>query len=344
MEIQIIHSLSIMEKITKCQLCGCNDQEVIYVAHDHYSQKSFYLVCCVNCSLVFTNPRPSSDELGEYYPPTYYGDAGQRFHPLIERAVHFFRKRLAEKIDSHFPSRGRVLEIGSGRGSLLSELAEKGWTAIGTEYSENIIKEVTDTPGVKVYPTPKLQDCKFPDQYFNVVICYHVLEHLPEPIRTLREIHRIIDPQGLLIIAVPNIGGFTARLSKSHWFGIDAPRHLFHFTPETLETVLGQSGFKIIKRSTLSIEQDVFGFAQSILNLLGFPNNIFYDLIRASTGRMRYKFSRIWSIPGFIKYISVITLGGILSGIGLLVAAATALFGRGGTIEYWSNPIDKIYQ
>ena len=333
-----------MENITSCQLCGCKDQELIYVAHDHYSQKSFSLVRCVNCSLVFTNPRPSGDELGEYYPPSYYGEAGQRFHPLIERVVHFFRKRLAEKIDSHFPSGGRVLEIGSGRGSLLSELAEKGWTAVGTEYSENLVREVADTPGVKVYPTPKLQDCNFPDQYFNVIICYHVLEHLPDPIRTLREIHRIIDPQGLLIIAVPNIGGFTARLSKDHWFAIDAPRHLFHFTPETLEAVLSQTGFSIITRSTLSLEQDVFGFAQSILNLLGFPNNVFYDLIRSPTGRMRYKFSRIWSIPGFIKYISVITLGGFLSGIGLIVAPTTAIFCKGGTVEYWSNPTDIISQ
>lgn len=328
-----------MEIINRCKLCGCTSHKPVYKAEDHFTKKSFSLVRCSDCTLIFTNPRPSQIELIDYYPPSYYGEFGKRFNPAIEKVVHFFRKRLADKIDSNFLHSGRILEVGSGRGTLLSELAEKGWTAIGTEYSETLAKGVTNALGVRVYPTPDLKYCGFPDKYFDVVICYHVLEHLPDPIRTLNEIRRIIHPQGLLITAVPNIGGFTARMSKNRWFGIDVPRHLFHFTPETLERALNQTGFKIKSRSTLSLEQDIFGFSQSVLNLLGFPNNIFYDFIRSPSGRMRYKFSNNWSIPKFALYLSLLILGGFLSAIGLFVTPAAAIFGMGGTIEYWSNPI-----
>lgn len=327
-----------MENLSTCKLCGSTNHEHILDAEDHYSKRIFSLVRCSNCELVFTNPRPTENEISEYYPPAYHGESGKRFHFIIEKMVHYFRKRIAEKIDSYFQVSGRILEVGTGRGTLLSEMAKKGWISIGTENSKKLVKEVTDTLGVRVFLAPNLQDCKFPDNYFDVVICYHVLEHLPDPFTTLKEIHRIIHPGGLLITTVPNFDGFTARFSKSHWFGIDVPRHLFHFTPKTLENALSRIGFQIQSRSTFSLEQDVFGFTQSFLNLLGFPFNIFYDFIRSSSGRIRHNFLGITGIQRSIQFILLFFIGGILSVIGLFVAIATSIIGLGGTIEYWSYP------
>lgn len=327
-----------MEIIHHCKLCGSTKHKLIYEAEDHFTQEQFSLIRCTNCSLIFTNPRPSQKELKRYYPPSYYGDLGKRFHPVIENVVDLFRKRLGNKIDSYFPNRGRILEVGSGRGTLLYEMAEKGWTAMGTEYSENLAEEVKNAIGVRVYPTPELKDCGFPDNYFDVVLCYHVLEHLPDPIDTLGEIHRIIQPNGLLVAAVPNIGGFTARLTNNRWFGIDVPRHLFHFTPKTLDRALTQNGFEIISRSTLSIEQDIFGFSQSILNYLGFPNNIFYDLIRSPSGRMRHNFQYNWRILKPLQKSTLFIIGGLLSIIGVFVSLVASFFSMGGTLEYWVTP------
>jgi predicted SAM-dependent methyltransferase len=120
------------------------------------------------------------------------------------------------------------------------------------------------------------------------VVCYHVLEHLPDPIGTLTEIRRILRPSGLLLIAVPNIGGLIARICKEHWLGVDVPRHLFHFSPETLKIALSRTGFDEQSLSTLSLEQDIFGFSQSMMNMLGFYN-VFYDFIRSPEARMRHK-------------------------------------------------------
>jgi SAM-dependent methyltransferase len=327
-----------MENIDKCKLCGCTKYEPLYRAEDHFTQEKFNLVRCLNCTIIFTNPRPSQSELKLYYPPSYYGELGKRFHPAIEKFVNIFRIRLAYRIDAFFPNHGRILEIGSGRGTLLHEMANKGWTAIGTEYSENLADWVEDSIGVRVFPTPELKDCCFPDDHFDVVLCYHVLEHLPDPIGTLKEIHRIVQPNGLLVTAVPNIGGLTARLTKNHWFGIDVPRHLFHFTPESLKCALTQNGFKIISRSTLSLEQDVFGFSQSILNFLGFPNNIFYDLIRSPSGRMRHNFQYNRRILKLLQKSTLFFIGGFLSIIGVFVSVVASFFSMGGTLEYWATP------
>lgn len=327
-----------MEKIVNCQFCGSESHEYIFDAQDHYTQKNFSLVRCVNCSLIFTNPHPTINELGKYYPPSYYGDAGLRFHPIIEKVVKFYRKQMAKKIDASFPISGRILEIGSGRGTLLSEMAGRGWTAIGTEYSEKLVQEVSKNLDIKVYLTPKLKDCGFPDHYFDVVLCNHVLEHLPDPIQTIYEIHRILQTRGILIIAVPNIGGIIARIFRSHWFGLDVPRHLYHFTPSTLENILSKTGFINKYHSTLSFEQDIFGFAQSTLNLIGFPQNIFYDFIRSPKGRIRHNFSRRKGIHSAILCTVIFFFGGILSIFGLFVSILASGIGMGGTIVYWSYP------
>jgi SAM-dependent methyltransferase len=221
-------------------------------------------------------------------------------------------------------------------------MAEKGWTAVGTEFSEELVDEVADTLGVTIHQTPNLRDCQFPDDYFNAGICYHVLEHLRNPIITLDEIHRIIHPKGMLISAVPNIESFTARVSKNQWFGIDVPRHLFHFSPDTLERTLTKCGFEVTSKSSLSWEQDVFGFSQSLLNLLGFPVNIFYDLIRSPAGRIRHKFTYSNNIIGKIQIAIILFIGSILSFLGLIVAFVTSIIGSGGTLEYWSIPTRSI--
>jgi 2-polyprenyl-3-methyl-5-hydroxy-6-metoxy-1,4-benzoquinol methylase len=328
-----------MERISKCKLCGGLNQEYIFDVEDHYSQEFFSLVRCLNCGLIFTNPRPSHLELSKYYPDSYYGETGRRFHPIIEKVVQYSRKRMAKKIVSKFRVPGRILEIGSGRGTLLYEMAKHDWIAYGTEYSKQLVKEVSKNFGIRVYPTPNLNDCKFPDKYFNVVICFHVLEHMPEPIETLEEIRRIIHPNGLLIIAVPNIDGLTSRITRNNWFGIDAPRHLFHFTPDSLERSLNKTGFRILSQSTLSLEQDIFGFSQSILNKWGFPYNMFYDLIRSPHGRMRHKFSDRNALLNLLQVVSILLLGGILSILGLFITITYSIVGLGGTLEYWADPV-----
>jgi 2-polyprenyl-3-methyl-5-hydroxy-6-metoxy-1,4-benzoquinol methylase len=227
----------------------------MYQAEDHYSGDKFSLIKCCDCGLIFTYPRPSIEELSGYYPASYYGDNGIRFHPLLEIVVGYFRKRLASRISNKYPVGGRILDIGSGRGTLLTEMADKGWETIGTEYSKSLAEAVENKFGIQIYSTPNLQDCNFPANVFDIIVCYHVLEHLSDPLGTLFELKRLLNSSGMLILAVPNIEGTIANVSKEHWFANDVPRHLFHFSPQTISLMLEKTGFGIEYFSTMSLEQ-----------------------------------------------------------------------------------------
>jgi SAM-dependent methyltransferase len=216
-------------------------------------------------------------------------------------------------------------------------MVERGWKTFGTEFSVSLAESVENEFNIRIYPTPNLQDCKFPDQYFDVIVCYHVLEHLPDPMGTLIEIKRILKSSGLLVISVPNIGGSVARISKEHWFANDVPRHLFHFTPETLIKMLERAGFRIDFKSTLSLEQDIFGFAQSILNLIGFPFNIFYDFIRSPSAKLKHNAYKENNLVKILSNTTLLLLGIVLSIIGTPVAIITGKIGKGGTIEFWAK-------
>jgi 2-polyprenyl-3-methyl-5-hydroxy-6-metoxy-1,4-benzoquinol methylase len=328
-----------METVSACNLCGASARDFLFLAEDHYSSEKFSLMRCRQCGCVYTDPRPAPEELSRFYPPAYYGGSdGQRFRGGLEKVVHLFRRRLADRVSCQFPGGGRVLEVGSGRGTLLAELAKRGWQAVGTEYSTALAEASLNNLGVTVFPTPDLRQCQFESGSFNAVICYHVVEHLTAPLETLTEIRRIIHPDGLLIVAVPNFGGLIARLTQRHWFALDVPRHLHHFTPASLTTALHQARFEISQRSTLSLEQDVFGFAQSCLNMAGLPFNILYDLIRSQQARLRHS-SSPKSIAEFFRDWSILGMGGALSILGLPTTVLAAWAGQGGTLEYWAKPI-----
>ena len=329
-----------MENVNSCNYCENTSFKLVYSAEDHYSGEIFTLVECSNCGLIFTNPRPSRVDLLKYYPSSYYGEFGIRFHPFLEKIVHNFRRILASRISNQYPDGGRLLEIGSGRGTLLAEMSNKGWETIGTEYSDSLAESVQKEFNIEIYPTPNLTDCKFPDEFFEVIVCYHVLEHLNDPFGTLIEIKRILKPSGSLIIAVPNIGGFVAKFSKEHWFAIDVPRHLFHFTSETLAEMMDCIGFRIYYNSSLSLEQDIFGFAQSILNLWGFPFNILYDFIRSPSAKIRhYKNDGNFFLKAF-SFMMLMLLSSVLCIIGIPVALITGKYGKGGTMELWAQKYD----
>jgi SAM-dependent methyltransferase len=323
-----------MEAIVQCPLCGRADPEALYAAEDHVSGQRFGLVRCRACGLVWTNPRPSGPELARYYPASYYGPAGRRFGFGLERLVRQFRRHAADRISRQVAGPGCILEVGSGRGTLLAEMARRGWQAVGTEFAASLSGAAVDTLGITVYATPRLNDCGFPDTAFDVIVLQHVLEHLAAPLETLVEVRRLARPGALLLITVPNFDGWVSGWTGKNCFALDVPRHLFHFSPQTLTRAIEQNGFRIFRRKSLSLEQDLFGFAQSLLNSSGAPFNVFYDLIRSSDARLRYTGG---TGVGTFQVALYMLAGLALSGVGLPVSLAAAAAGRGGTLEYWAR-------
>ena len=111
----------------------------------------------------------------------------------------------------------------------------------------------------------QVTDAKFPDRFFDVIRLHHVLEHLTEPNETLREIARILKPDGVVTITVPNTRSLNFWLFQENWYGLDAPRHVISYCPEALGLLCDATGFAI---AGIRFRSGAFNFVRSVKFLL----------------------------------------------------------------------------
>jgi SAM-dependent methyltransferase len=277
------------------------------------------LVRCQGCGTAYTHPRPEGNELEENYSPSYYGPQNVKFVPLIERWVAWMTQRRAHWIDKKIAPHGRILEIGCGRGLLLKALSHLGHECHGTERSELAAARAQRIVGIRIYTQP-LEQCPLRENSFDAVILWHVLEHLENPDAILRHLFRLMKPEGLLIIEVPNLSSLQSRLAGKYWFHLDIERHLYHFSPKGMQKLLKSAGFQGLAGSTFSLEQCPFGTLQSFLNSLGFPAQGFYKLLKKEISL---------PLPKALLYFS---LSGLAIFPATLFAFVESLLGRGGVL------------
>jgi SAM-dependent methyltransferase len=139
---------------------------------------------------------------------------------------------------------GKILDIGCGNGKRLLKLKEDDWDTYGVEISDIASKHAREL-GLNIF-TSTLEQAEFEDEFFDVVILSHVLEHLSDPNITLKEIYRVLKNDGKLIISIPNVDSFEAKHLKKYWTAWELPRHLYHFTPVTIKSMLNKTGFEVI--------------------------------------------------------------------------------------------------
>lgn len=314
-----------------CPFCKSENTQKLFDIDKRAYRDRFSIVKCKKCGIAWTDPLPDESEIPSFYPEEYHGKKGsQRFIPVMEFLVRLFRKKRADDVSSLNSGRpGKILDVGCGRGWMLSILHDQGWDAYGTELSLNSSTFARDKLHLKVL-TKKVEDCAFPSGHFDVVTLWHVMEHLPEPIMTLNEVNRILKDNGLLIVEVPNFGGFQAWLFNNKWLHLDSPRHLFHFSAQGLKKNLEDAGFTVIKGNNFSLEYDLFGFIQSALNIICFKFDYLYNFLRSKEGRMLKGNLLLY---GWDLMASVCLFPFLLI-ISLPVSVLSSLLGGGGTIKY----------
>jgi methionine biosynthesis protein MetW len=222
------------------------------------------LMRCDDCGLGRLTPLPSPQELARFYPQEYYGSPGAKFEPFTEAVVRFIGTVHVRSLSKSLPAGARILDVGCGRGVLLSSLADRGHEVHGMDVSETAVAGADPRAQIKVAGC--LTECGYPDRHFDQVILWHVLEHLTNPREVLAEIHRILKPGGQVIVAVPNFSSLQAEWSGPAWFHLDLPRHLYHFPVEGLRTLLQRTKFEIAREQHFSLRQNPFGWVQSAFN------------------------------------------------------------------------------
>lgn len=240
----------------ECPCCKNSTFHSYLTTKDYFlSQEEFTLVRCSVCDLVFTNPIPKPDKLPEYYnSPDYLSHKVSKwsltgFVYNVLRNINLARKF---KMLSRFSKTGKILDIGQGTGEFLNYMKQKGWEVKGVEPNISARKFAIDHYNLSVVDESEIPD--LPNHYFDLVTMWHVLEHVMNPGERLAQIKRILKGTGYLVVAVPNLNSPDSLKYKEKWAALDVPRHLYHFTRETMTFLLNENGFDVISEYPLTLD------------------------------------------------------------------------------------------
>lgn len=244
-------------KHIRCNLCGKDDFLQLVRGKDRLhntDERLFDYVRCRNCGLVCMNPQLEPAELTRYYPAEYgpYHKEHEllSYGPILRRIKKFFNERKSKGQTAPPQSSDRstdaYLDFGCGGGANLEKVRRKHpqWKLFGVDVSEHACA-ATRAKGFSVFHGSIDDDLGLPDNFFDHVYVSHVIEHLPDPKAALTKLHSIMKEGADLTLATPNVGSWAFKVFRSHWYPLDAPRHLFLFSPETLSRELVASGFKV---------------------------------------------------------------------------------------------------
>lgn len=240
------------------------------------SQETFDLYYDETLDMMITHPQPGLDVLGKYYESADYISHTDSKRSIFEKAYHFVKgialKNKLNLINTYQPSKGLILDIGAGTGEFLSVAQNDGWKTIGVEPSEKA-KGIAKSKGVAfVENTAELENYSC-----DVISMWHVLEHVPDLDAQIKELKRLLKPNGTLIVAVPNFKSFDANHYGKFWAAYDVPIHFWHFSKTAIEKLFAKENLKLEKVLPMKFDS----FYVSLLSE------------KYKTGKMNY-FKAVW--------------------------------------------------
>ncbi len=224
---------------------------------DHsVSGEDFQLLYNEALDMLETHPRPSEEQLPKYYQSEDYISHTDAKRNWFEKAYQFVKsialKRKLNLINSFSFSDKQLLDVGCGTGDFLKIAKENNWQVSGIEPNSNARKIANGKTGNFVFDSDQL--LKFKPQSFDVITLWHVLEHLPKLENHISIFESLLKPNGRLIIAVPNYKSFDALYYKKYWAAFDVPRHLWHFSQQSISKLVQQQGMQLVKIKPMSFD------------------------------------------------------------------------------------------
>jgi SAM-dependent methyltransferase len=204
---------------------------------------------------------------------------------------------------------------------MLAALRDRGWTVFGSERTFDGARAAAIRNHVTTFVGDF--DALGPGPRFRAVILFQVLEHLTDPLSVLRRGAAVLEPGGSMLVAVPNFASWQARLFGPAWFHLDVPRHHHHFSPAALKRALEGAGLRVVSTRFASFEHDPYGWIQSILNRLGFKQNLLTKWLMGSGDSD--------ATPATI--VAMLVIGAVLALPSVLLAMCSWAAGAGATME-----------
>ncbi|PHI19232.1 methyltransferase type 12 [Lewinellaceae bacterium SD302] len=217
---------------------------------DHsISQEQFPIWRCQDCSFTFTQDAPAPTAIGPYYKGEEYISHSDSKEGIVNKLYHKARDIMLGRkyqLVNRLANGKRLLDIGTGTGYFLDYMQRQNYEVTGVEIDEDARNYGAGKFGVTIHSPEFLNGAAKAGSY-DVITLWHVLEHLYTPLEDLQSSHALLADDGVLIIAVPNLTSADAQHYGAHWAAYDVPRHLWHFSPATMEQMTRKAGFKLLE-------------------------------------------------------------------------------------------------
>lgn len=306
--------------------CGCDSAALIANVEIDGEERPFPLVRCEQCGVFSLFPLPTETQLLKYYDPSYYGAPSKKFVGPVAAVVSWFQGGRARQIAKYVAQGGKILDVGCGNGGFLRNLQQHHYTVEGTEWTEASARRAATGSNLTIY-AGDLLTLDLPRNRYDAISLWHVFEHVPKPFETLQLARDLLSDTGFLFMSMPNHESWQARLFGTSWFHLDPPRHLFGFGPRSIRTALHLAGFEIVSCKTFSLEQNPFGFMQSVLNVAGFPRDRAYGVLKSTD-----------ALPERTAILDLFLLS-VLAVPGFILSSIASVFGAGATMTIVARKI-----
>lgn len=241
-----------MNKLTinTCPLCGGTHLVKKMTCTDFYaSGEQFDLLQCENCGFQFTQGFPVEKEIGKYYETPDYISHSDTKKGMMNELYHLVRSRMLQKkaqLINNITGKtsGKILDIGTGTGYFSHTMQQKGWQVEAIEKSAQARSFAKKNFNLDIKDDSGLND--FSSGSFDVITLWHVMEHLEHLNETWERLHELLKDDGCLVIAVPNCSSYDAQKYKEFWAAYDVPRHLWHFTPDSIKKFGEKHNFTLV--------------------------------------------------------------------------------------------------
>jgi 2-polyprenyl-3-methyl-5-hydroxy-6-metoxy-1,4-benzoquinol methylase len=237
------------EKLSNCPICRNSELQPFLKVKDHFlSNEEFSIQACNNCGFRFVNPRPDKNDIGRYYQSDEYISHDSKNTDLFSRIYKIVRKFSIKgkfRIVKSFCRDGKILDIGCGTGEFLHYCHQKGFEIAGIEPNYKAREFAKSNNGVPAYEN--LEKLIEFEGGFNCITMWHVLEHVHNLDELFIQVKKLLAPEGVFIVAVPNSNSWDASYYKTFWAAYDVPRHLYHFTKGTMTQLAEGNKFEIRK-------------------------------------------------------------------------------------------------
>lgn len=236
--------------MNSCLICGDSASKRFLSKVNLIVGTEYDLVECLHCGVIYFNPMPTVSELGAFYSGPYYDFDKSREEG---KGMAFARRLIRWK------QTGKFLDVGCATGFFINGIRKhSNWEVYGTDFGESAVRFAHEKLGLNVVQGD-LADAAFPDAFFDYVHVNNVLEHVLNPVSLLKECRRIIKPDGIFFLSVPN--GFNDSLDLiDFWKEENKPArtkngHIFFFPARTLLMLFGQIGFEVETKKTYSLKR-----------------------------------------------------------------------------------------